>query len=223
MSDAAFAFPRQGDVIRSLEEHDLDRITSDHRNHFPENVMGRLGPAFLRSYYRTFLDAPHAIALVAEHEGVPSGFLVGILDTRRHRQWLKRKHGWSLALTGLAGLLRHPRIGTRLVVRRITLRLRGTSSPGGLPAEPSGSPVAVLSHVAVDEHARGLGIGRHLVEEFSQAARRHGAGRACLATLDGEGGAGPFYTHHGWTLTARRQTFDGRWIQLYELRLRADD
>ena len=60
---------------------------------------------------------------------------------------------------------------------------------------------------------------RPLVTDFVATSRARGADRISLATLDGPEGAGQFYARQGWHLQARRQTFDGRWIRLYDLEL----
>lgn len=73
-----------------MARRDIAFVTTEHRAHFPENVMGRLGRPFLRRYYTTFLDTPYAVAIVAEVDGRPCGYLVGILDTGAHRKLLLR-------------------------------------------------------------------------------------------------------------------------------------
>lgn len=209
--------------IRDLCMGDLDAVTVLHRTAFPTNVHGRLGRRFLRAYLHSFLDSPYAVAWVAAGgRGKPVGFLVGILDTAQHRRHVRHRHMARLAPATALGLLRHPRLSSVLVLRRIGLRLarwrRGREPAGsaGSGATPAG-PVAVLSHVAVAETARGSGLGSLLVERFEEAARSSGAQRACLATLADDDGAGDFYRARGWTLETRRRTADGRMLELYEL------
>lgn len=209
-----------GVSLRPMGPGDIAFVTDQHRTHFPENVMGRLGGPFLCRYYRTFLDTPHSVAVIAESDGGPCGYLVGILDTRQHRQLLLRRHGGELLAAALFGLLLHPRMAGRLFARRLSIRLRRlfrqarTTEPG-----PDPGRVAVLSHVATVEDMRGQGVGNALVKNFVDAAKAGGSDRISLATLDGPEGAGPFYIRQGWHLQARRQTFDGRWIRLYDLEL----
>lgn len=210
-----------------MARRDITFVTTEHRAHFPENVMGRLGGPFLRRYYTTFLDTPYAVATIAETGGRSCGYLVGILDTGAHRKLLLRRHGVPLAAATLLGFVRHPRIARGLLARRISLRfqrLRRRSQPSGTPSGPASAParVAVLSHVATVKDMRGVGIGRALVTDFVETSRASDADRISLATLDGRDGAGPFYAQQGWQLQSRRQTFDGRWIRLYDLELRKD-
>lgn len=209
--------------LRPMARRDITFVTDEHRAHFPENAMGRLGGPFLRRYYKTFLDTPFAVATVAETGGRPCGYLVGILDTRAHRQLLLRRHGAALFASAILGLLLHPRMAGRLLARRVSLQIDRTlhrSRPTG-PA-PTPASVAVLSHVATVGHMRGEGVGRALVTHFVETSRARGTDRISLATLDGPEGAGEFYVRQGWHLQARRQTFDGRWIRLYDLELHDD-
>lgn len=209
--------------LRLMGRGDMAFVTGEHREHFPENVMGRLGGPFLWRYYRTFLDTPHAVATIAESDGAPVGYLVGILDTRQHRQQLVRRHGGMLLIAASLGAAVHPRTAGRLFARRVSTRVRRlfqrTRMTGSTPAP---GRVAVLSHVATVQNMRGKGVGNALVENFVEASRAGGADRISLATLDGPEGAGPFYTRQGWHLQTRRQTFDGRWIRLYDLELHND-
>lgn len=207
-------------TLRPMDRGDLTFVTTEHRAHFPGNVMGRLGGPFLRRYYATFLDSPYAVATIAEIDGRSCGYLVGILDTRAHRKLLLRRHGAPLVATALLGLLLHPRLASGLLARRVSLRfqrLRERNETTG--PRPAPAKVAVLSHVATVRGMRGKGGGRALVSDFVETSRASQADRISLATIDGSDGAGEFYARQGWHLQTRRQTFDGRWIRLYDLEL----
>ncbi|GAB6987835.1 hypothetical protein JCM10369A_43640 [Nocardioides pyridinolyticus] len=207
-------------ALRTMTREDITFVTTEHRAHFPENVMGRLGGPFLRRYYTTFLDTPYAVATIAETDGRSCGYLVGILDTRAHRKLLLRRHGARLVACALLGFLLHPRLASGLLARRVSLRfqrLRERNETTG--PRPAPVKVAVLSHVATVERMRGMRVGSALVADFVETSRASGTDRVSLATLDGPDGAGQFYARQGWRLQARRQTFDGRWIRLYDLEL----
>lgn len=228
MSSDALPSPRSPGVqaaatLRPMVKADIPFVTEEHLECFPENVMGRLGRPFLRRYYATFLDTPYGVATIAESGGRPCGFLVGILDTRAHRKLLVRRHVVPLGGTVLLGTLLHPQLACRLFARRICLWLqRRRRGHHQTEAQAEVAKVAVLSHVATVGNKRGAGVGRALVIDFVQVAKASGADRVSLATLDGANGAGPFYDRQGWHLQARHQTFDGRWIRLYDLELHAD-
>lgn len=211
-----------GPDIRSMSRGDLRFVLSQHREAFPDNVMGRMGSMFLRRYYRSFLAGPFAVAVVAERQGRPVGYLVGILDTRRHRCLLLRRHGAALAVALFAGFALHPVLVTRIMASRVSKALASKlaardqgsdrdpadGGDGGVGSESG--PVAVLSHVAVPESSQRRGVGRRLVDFFVAETRAAGCSEVCLATLDDVDGAWKLYERLGWELTSTRRTFDGR-------------
>lgn len=209
--------------LRRMRRDDLEFVVDQHRAFFPDNVMSRFGKLFLRRYYRSFLDTPYAFAAIAELDSSRAGYLVGIHDTLRHRQQLLRRHGVALFAVILVSFVTHPVPAVRVIARRLGTRIRRLARTARAPSvPPRAGRVAVLSHVATIEAARGRRLGQALVTRFVESARASGAARISLATGDGLDGAGPFYVRLGWQLTSRRQTFDGRWIRLYDLELHND-
>ena len=96
-----------------------------------------------------------------------------------------------------------------------------TAAPGPAvsASEPAAKPVAVLTHVAVDESLRGRGAGRLLVETFVERAKEAGAVEARLVT-DVEGGASAFYERLGWLAVGDRDGSNGVGVREYRLPLR---
>lgn len=200
---------------------DLGRVCDLHRDSFPTNVIGRFGPQLLLAYYRTFIDSEAALALMAEVDGESAGYLVGVLDIEEQRALVKRHHRGALMQATVLAFLRHPRLAAGLLRRRAVLALgRRRGVPGS--SDPVPGPTAVLSHIAVDPERRARGVGIALTDCFTGAARERGAGRAMLATLEGEAGAGSFYERLGWSRDRTSRTFDGRTIVLYSVMLKGD-
>jgi ribosomal protein S18 acetylase RimI-like enzyme len=189
--------------VRALREDDLDWTGRLQQEALPHGFFTRLGPRFLRAYQQTFLDSPAGIALAAEHEGEPAGFLLGVTDADEHRAWVVRERRARLAVLGAACLARRPRAAARFLRTRLghylwTLGTGGRRAPdrNGDPALPLAA--AVLTHVAVAPGARRSGAGRRLVEAFVEEARARGAGRARLTTLRDDRGAEAFWKALGW-------------------------
>lgn len=197
---------------------DLEFVVDEHLAHFPDNVFGQMGRRFLTEYYRTFLDGPHAEAVVTLVAGSRVGFLVGVLDIREHRRLVRRFHYRRLAWYAAAALAHRPRMAGGLMRRRIAVRLARMQSRvraiGGAQDH-----VAVLSHVAVRPDAQGLGLGTSMILQFVDHARLAGASTVSVATRAGDAGAGSLYEHLGWEVVHERDTFDGRRIALYDLDL----
>lgn len=203
--------------IRRMGLQDLPDVVAAHRQHFPNGFFARLGPRFLRRYYRTFLDGPLAVALIVEVSGVPSGYLVGVLDPVQHRRLLLTYHGVALAACGLFGLMRRPTVLTRFVLTRARRYLTALRRSRDRVIESVDGPrIAVLSNVVVAEHARGLGLGTLLVDAFLAQARDVGRDRACLVTVAGPDGAGSFYTKSGWQHTRDATGADGQRLSHFE-------
>jgi ribosomal protein S18 acetylase RimI-like enzyme len=208
-------------LIRRMGLNDLEFVVDEHLAHFPDNVFGQMGHRFLVEYYRTFLDGPHAEAVVAVARGSRVGFLVGVLDVHEHRQLVRRFHFRRLAWYGVTALASRPRMAIGLMRRRAAVRLaaaRRRASAGYRTRDH----IAVLSHVAVRPEAQGLGLGTSMILQFMEHAAIAGATTASVATRAGTSGAGGLYERLGWRLTTERDTFDGRRIALYDLDLRTD-
>lgn len=221
---AEMAVPQQPHVetakIRALRRTDLPFAARLHGDALPHGFFGRLGNRFLTRYYETFLASPHAVAFLAVADGVRAGVLVGTVANAAHYRWVLRHRGASLALAGLLALSTRPR-ELQLFLRTRALRyLRGflrlqRRHPEARRTRPDLRCVAVLSHVAVDRSLRSAGTGAALVEAFVRAARARGCDEACLVTLCGPDGAGPFYRRLGWTHLEDRLDGDGRGISAF--------
>ena len=205
-------------LTRRMGLADLEFVVDEHLAHFPDNVFGQMGRRFLTEYYRTFLDGPHADAVVTVAEGARVGYLVGVLDVREHRRLVRRFHFRRLAWYAAAALARRPRMAAGLVRRRISVRLTALRSRARVTSGAS-ERIAVLSHVAVRSEARGLGLGTSMILQFVERAQDAGAHTVSVATRAGEAGAGDLYQQLGWRLVRERTTFDGRRIALLDLDL----
>lgn len=212
---------------------DLPFVVDAHLAHFADGFFARLGPRFLARYYRTFLDGPTAVAVIAENDGAPCGYLTGVLRTAQHRNLLLRYHGPGLAVRGSAAMVRHPRAGLTFVATRLLRYVRGLrrsltptrptpSAPEPTSASADVGSTAVLTHVVVTEPRRSRGVGTRLVDRFLDEATQAGCSTAALVTLADPTGAAAFYEARGWTRGDTVTTPDGRSLWRYALNLKDD-
>jgi ribosomal protein S18 acetylase RimI-like enzyme len=224
--------------VREATRRDLRATAALHRRALPEGFFARLGPGFLRAYHASFVASPEAVALVVsapDAGGEPAGFVVGTLRNRAHYRWVLRHASPRLALRLVAALARRPRLAGVFLRTRATRYVRwvwryplrraqarsarpepaATDPPVELAQAPTQEastqavpPVAVLTHVAVDDGLRGRGAGRLLVEEFVDRARAAGANEVRLVT-EASDGASSFYERLGWSAVGEHTGSDG--------------
>ena len=225
LADTGAAYRPELAIVRRMIPADAAWAAHLHCDALGHGFFSRLGPRFLTAYYESFVESPYAVSFIADTTSGPVGMLVGTVRNRAHYSWVLRTYGRRLFRRALASMVVRPRVlmfflRTRLgwylraVVRWVTrMFTRSTAT-----TRPSDQP-AVLTHIAVDESARGSGAGAALVAAFVNDANRAGCTEAVLVTLAGPAGAGPFYRRLGWTLRDRHDDHDGRLLECYSRRL----
>lgn len=205
---------------RTMGVDDLPFVVSQHMYHFPDGFFARLGSAFLAEYYRAFLTGAAARTMVAEVDGQPTGYLVGVTDPPAHREHVIRRHGRALVVEATLAMLRHPSLAVCFVRTRAALYARKLlrRQPGGAPppaAPPASAATAVLTHVAIAPSAQSRGIGSELIRRFDEEVAAAGCERLTLVTASGDHGAGPYYRRRGWEALGERRTPDGLRLTTY--------
>jgi GNAT superfamily N-acetyltransferase len=174
---------------------------------FPEFFLSLLGPRFLEEFYRAVISDPNGIALVAVAEDTRGvlGLVVGVLEPSRFYRTLALRRGWAFGLAALPALCRRPSILGRLA--------RGLVYRGDAPR---GSSRALLSSIAVDPQAQGLGIGGGLLRRWADEARGRGAAGGYLTTdADDNAIVNGFYAGAGWRVDETIVTPEGRRLNRY--------
>lgn len=216
------AVTAQGRVrVRDMARGDLRQVARLHRQHFPDGYYARLGERFLVAHYRGFLESPHAVAFVVDHDEEVQAFLVGTVDEVGHRRYLAQHRQLQLVTAGTVALGARPalwwdfvRVRSHWYARRALSRFReGTST--GLDHGTFGE----LAYVITRPPARNRGIGAHLVESYLAATRTSGASHAFLVTRAGNTVARPFYEKRGWMADGQRRTRDGAALAAYRFGL----
>ena len=209
--------------VRPMTRRDVRAAADLHATHLPHGFFPRLGPPFLREYYRAFVVSPHAVALASGDGARLDGMVVGVVSAREHYRWVLRRRGWRLALAGAAALLVRPWLLAGFVRGRLPRYVRAVRSLRRRPAEPSGELAAqpadryaVLAHVAVDASARGGGLGAELADRFAEAVAAAGAGSVRATTREGDGGAAGFYERTGWKRLSTTSDWDGHRIVAFQ-------
>ncbi|PSL06000.1 acetyltransferase (GNAT) family protein [Haloactinopolyspora alba] len=212
------------DVVTARDEH-LDHTGALHAAELPHGLFPLLGVRFVRRWHRAHLRSPHGVVLVAMHDGVPVGFLVGTADRHANVSWIIEHHRRELIAAGVRALARRPalalwfvrsrgpRYARRLLGRRASARV---AAPGRLPEAPF-APVAVLEAVVVAPGARGHGVASALVRAYLEIVADAGVRRAELVTKAGSAGAAGFYERTGWHRVGSHVDRDGDDVLTYRI------
>lgn len=187
-------------VIRGLRAADVDTCAAIHLDAFPGFFLSRLGPRFLREFYRGFLDDPDGIALVAvDATDTVLGVVVGTLRPDGFFSRLLRRRWRSFALASVRLVVRHPAYAPRL--------LRAVRYRGQVPLAVSG---ALLSSICVRRGVQARGAGRRLISAFQDAVRAADTTAYLLTDRHDNQRANDFYRRNGWSLAGSFETREGR-------------
>lgn len=215
--------PRSEAEVHLLTESHLGATAALHERSLPDGFFARLGQRFLRSYHRTFIESPHAVALGASADGELEGFLLAVLAPAPHGGYVLRRWGAVLGVRGVLALCSRPTVfglflRTRAVRYARALWRRRRTQPERRGSTPDGG-YAVLSHVAVSDRVRRGGRGATLVQALHARAAAVGAAGVVLVT-DPDGPGPGFYRRLGYDEDGVSVGSDGqRWMR-FRFRLR---
>jgi len=209
-----------GIEIRAAVPEDAEVIARLHAEALPEYFLTHLGPAFLRRYYRAFLQAPHTV-VVGSIDRDPVGFVAGTTDLGAFRRHLYPPNllpfAWIVVRRTVAdrtvrrevvARLHH----VRLALRALFSRLRRRDDE----LAEAGPTLASLFSIAVAPHAQGSGVADAIITKYLAIEASKGATRSQLSVNDDNARALAFYERRGWAETDR----DGHSV-VYEVDLTA--
>ena len=154
------------------------------------SLLADLGLPFVERYYQIVQTEPGVIGYCAESEsGAPLGWAVGSSKPEQVNGRLREALIW-FAWQMTRVVFTRPR-----VLGQLFSSLRTTSTP-----MPEG--VVELTYISVDPSMRGQGLGRALLDAFTQAARAAGYRSAGLSVEAENAAAIALYTKAGFEITA---------------------
>lgn len=196
-------------VLHPMRHEDLDVVVDVHITSFPNFFLTFLGKGFLALLYEALLSGPEGIAIVASAKGSVVGFVAGVSDQLVFYRTLLKRKKWAFARASMSALFRNPGIAPRLI--------RALRRPA--EAEQATTAACLLS-IAVLPDFRGTGVGKRLVDEFSEALRREGGTAFCLITdRDDNESVNRFYKESGFRLARSFATREGRAMNEYVFEL----
>ena len=142
--------------LRPAEKTDASFMAAMHQRSITTGFLSTLGTPFLRLLYRALVTDPDGVAVIAEDDSGPVGFVAGTRSTSAFYRRFAVKHGWR------AGLVVLPRL-----VRPGAIRRLWESCRYGTGEETSGAELLAMA-VAADRRGRGIGVslGRELLSRL---------------------------------------------------------
>ncbi len=189
----------------------LDDVVSVHLEAFPGFFMARLGPWFLKEYYRCVVDYTQGLLLTESGEQGYIGFVAGFVDPASFYRKLRRRRV-RLGLAACAGIMACP--------QRLIALLANYRRAGGAAHQAPEPGTAELASLAVRSSAAGRGVGSHLVHRFIVAAGSRGADRVMLTTdANGNDAVNRFYQGLGFTCIRTFEARRGRLLNEYVIEI----
>ena len=156
--------------IPELPDH--KEITLIHLKAFKNFFLSDLGQTFLNTYYKAVIKSNNSITICAESsEGEKVGFATGAIISRSYNQKLILENFFSFSIQALRLIFIHP----KAILRLIKNFNKNTN-------ELDDGNYAELFSIAVLPEAKGLGIGRGLIENFELIAKSKGCKKVSLTT-----------------------------------------
>jgi ribosomal protein S18 acetylase RimI-like enzyme len=192
-----------------MRSEELDDVVDLHMESFPGFFLSFLGPDFLSLFYRSVLEDPEGVLLVACSGKQVMGVSAAVENqTAFYRRMLRRK--WAFGRAAITAILEKPAITLRL--------LRALNKP--IEVQASAADACILS-LAVLPAFRDQGFGEQLVDAVCRELKIRNAEAVCLTTDQVRNDAvNRFYLRLGFRLARTYVTPEGRALNEYLLPLR---
>jgi ribosomal protein S18 acetylase RimI-like enzyme len=193
-------------MIARLGKEHVREVARLHRTNLT-GLLTRLGIPAITAFYAGCVRTSLAIGFVYLERGLVRGFVLGSLRPADLKQEALRKNPFDTLAGICLGIIRRP---SSLVF--LLKSFRGPDEGAYDDDAPE------LTYVAVSSDNRGSGIGRQLVDAFTNEMRKSGLGAYELSVDDDNSAAISFYEGLGFVLCGRYREF-GLWHRRYRLHI----
>lgn len=190
----------RGLVVSTATRADLRDMARCHAAAFPGEFLTALGAGLLKELYGHLARDPEGICLVArDGRGHLLGLVAGGAPAARARFIRRRvpRHFVTLLVRALGD----PSVRARMLLHARSL-ISGMFRKSEVRRSDSPSPVAhaALLSICTDPAARGMGVGRLLMDAFETVAARSGYAAARLSVRPHNAEAIALYLRAGWRI-----------------------
>jgi len=194
-------------VVRDLSLRDLDEVVRIHTSAFPRSALTRLGAEAVRRYYRWLIEGPHQAVRAGAFVGVDIvGFCFSGVFKGAMSGFLRANQAY-LCLR----VLTRPWIATNSIFRnralraiRILTRKNKRERRIDVPR-----PTFGILAIAVDPNRQGLGVGKVLMQQSEEVARKNAFREMSLTVSPSNHRAITFYEGLHWVRVAANGSWQG--------------
>jgi ribosomal protein S18 acetylase RimI-like enzyme len=212
-------------MVTAMTPGDVDAVANVHVASFGNSFLAIMGPAFLRHYFRTFLDYPEGCGLICRHRQSAEvvGFVCGTENVGQHYRVFLRRRLLPAMPSMAARVVRDRRFAGAILSRawRVSWLIVGWRNRGtGGPSAPASSlPPASLMTIGVHPAHRRQRIGEMLVRSFTGEMARRGVPRVKLGVRDENVAARRLYERLGWRAAQTERADDDRsgWMYVRDI------
>lgn len=192
--------------IRKATINDVDTIVEIHLDAFKGFFLTSLGSAFLKFYYTCFVKSSETVAMVAEEEGIVSGFSASTKVCKGFNSRLIKSNLFAFGMLSLKMLFTSPKALIRLA-KNLTKKGEGVED---------NEDYAELYSIGVSKSAQGKGVGKKLLAASEEILKKEGVRRVSLTTdFDHNEQAVGFYHSMGYETLYEFVTYPNR--KMYRL------
>lgn len=159
-------------ILRTLDKNEYKIITGIHLEAFSNFFLTSLGIRFLNAYYKAALKSTESISICAvDEDAIIRGFGIGCVKSKGFHKRLIKSNFFSFFYQGIIVLFSKP-----ASLKRLMKNLDKNSS-----VKDDGNYAELLS-IAVSPTFKGSGLGRELIKEFEDEAKKRGCKKIALTT-----------------------------------------
>jgi len=181
--------------IVPLNQDHIPCVAKLHVKKLYKGFLSSLGEKVGRYIYQAIVESDGAFGFVAVNEGKIIGFVCCAENRGAYYKYALKKHFLGLSWAMLPKMLRLCNI------RNAVEKLFHSSRAENI------LPSAEILAIAVDEQARGMGVGRKLIEHSREEFRKRGIGQIKVITGEAQQAKG-FYETLGFELARQYKRHD---------------
>jgi len=170
-------------------------IINVHMLSFDKSLLTKLGPSFLKIYYRTILEFSNGILLISLDENkLINGFAAGFMYPGDFYSLLN-SYRFKMVLACIPALIKYPSIIKGVLGNALSMK-----DNNDLKKQLS-SKACELSSIAVHPKDQGKGLGKKILKKFETEAKLLGADQIYLFTDSfSNAKVNQFYKENGYEL-----------------------